>query len=99
MGSQTRLYTLVETPYSPDMKSRFFLTDDPALVVLYEQLRRQTVSTLRGASKVNPKTEWDFVLHSAKLYDRMGCDLLGLELGMFHFCVLSLKAPLSWPVS
>jgi RAVE protein 1 C terminal len=49
-------------------------------VVLYEQLRRQTVSTLRGASKVNPKTEWEFVLHSAKLYDRMGCDLLGLDL-------------------
>lgn len=25
--------------------------------------------------------EWEFVLHSAKLYDRMGCDLLGLSLG------------------
>jgi hypothetical protein len=29
---------------------------------------------------VSPKAEWEFVLHSAKLYDRMGCDLLGLDL-------------------
>ena len=35
---------------------------------------------MRGASKVRPKAEWEFVLHSAKLYDRMGCDLLGLGL-------------------
>ncbi|KAL6879618.1 RAVE protein 1 C terminal domain-containing protein [Trichoderma longibrachiatum] len=76
----TPVYTLLETPSSPDLKSRSFLTDDPALVVLYAQLRQQTLQTLRGASKVSPKAEWEFVLHSAKLYDRMGCDLLGLSL-------------------
>lgn len=75
------VYALLETPCSPDIKSRLFLTDDPALVVLYSQLRQQTLQTLRGASKVTPKVEWEFVLHSAKLYDRMGCDLLGLDLG------------------
>lgn len=75
------VYTLLETPCSPDFSSRLFLTDDPALVVLYSQLRHQTLQTLRGASKVTPKVEWEFVLHSAKLYDRMGCDLLGLDLG------------------
>ncbi|POR36261.1 Regulator of V-ATPase in vacuolar membrane protein 1, partial [Tolypocladium paradoxum] len=74
------VYALLETPCSPDIKSRLFLTDDPALVVLYSQLRQQTLQTLRGASKVTPKVEWEFVLHSAKLYDRMGCDLLGLDL-------------------
>ncbi|KAH8694846.1 RAVE protein 1 C terminal-domain-containing protein [Ilyonectria robusta] len=74
------VYTLLETPCSPDIKSRLFLTDDPALVVLYSHLRHQTLQTLRGASKVTPKVEWEFVLHSAKLYDRMGCDLLGLDL-------------------
>ncbi|KAK7416511.1 regulator of (H+)-ATPase in vacuolar membrane [Neonectria magnoliae] len=74
------VYTLMETPRSPDIKSRLFLTDDPALVVLYSHLRHQTLQTLRGASKVTPKVEWEFVLHSAKLYDRMGCDLLGLDL-------------------
>merc|ERR1712000_380093 len=76
----TPVYTLLGTPCSPDIKSRLFLTDDPALVVLYSQLRQQTLQTLRGASKVTPKVEWEFVLHSAKLYDRMGCDLLGLDL-------------------
>ncbi|KAJ6441698.1 ketoisovalerate reductase [Purpureocillium lavendulum] len=76
----TPVYTLLETPCSPDIQSRLYLTDDPALVVLYSQLRQQTLQTLRGASKVTPKVEWEFVLHSAKLYDRMGCDLLGLDL-------------------
>jgi hypothetical protein len=76
----TPVYALVETPCSPDMRSRLFLADDPALVVLYSQLRQKTLQTLRGASKVMPKVEWEFVLHSAKLYDRMGCDLLGLDL-------------------
>lgn len=50
-------------------------------MVLYSQLRQQTVQTLRGASKVTPYAEWQFVLHSAKIYDRMGCDFLGLDLG------------------
>lgn len=80
LGSQTPVYTLLETPCSPDINSRLFLTDDPALVVLYSQLRQKTLQTLRGASKVTPKAEWEFVLHSAKLYDRMGCDMLGLDL-------------------
>ena len=50
-------------------------------MVLYSQLRQQTLQTLRGASKVTPYAEWQFVLHSARIYDRMGCDLLGLDLG------------------
>ena len=74
------MYTLIETPCSPDLKSRLFLTDDPALVILYAQLRQKTLQTLRGASKVTPKVEWDLVLHSARLYGRMGCDLLGVDL-------------------
>jgi hypothetical protein len=78
---QTPVYTLLETPSSGDIKSKSFLTDDPALVILYSQLRQKTLQTLRGASKVTPKVEWEFVLHNARLYDRMGCDLLGLDLG------------------
>lgn len=78
---QTPVSTLLEPPASPDLKSKSFLTDDPALVVLYSQLRQKTLQTLRGASKVTPKVEWEFVLHNARLYDRMGCDLLGLDLG------------------
>ncbi|RBQ88892.1 hypothetical protein VDGD_20607 [Verticillium dahliae] len=80
MLRQTPVYTLLETPVVPDLRSKLFLTDDPALVVLYSQLRQKTLQTLRGASKVTPRIEWEFVLHSAKLFDRMGCDLLGLDL-------------------
>ena len=74
----------METPGSPDLKSKSFLTDDPALIVLYSQLRVQTLQTLRGASKVTPKVEWEFVLHNARLYDRMGCDLLGHGFGRWE---------------
>ncbi|ESZ95068.1 hypothetical protein SBOR_4523 [Sclerotinia borealis F-4128] len=74
------VYTLLETPQSPDLQAKLFLTDDPALVVLYSQLRQKTLQTLRGASKVTPKVEWAFVLHNSRLYDRMGCDLLALDL-------------------
>ena len=81
---QAPVYTLVETPNHPDLMSRSFLTNDPALVVLYSQLRKKTLQTLRGASKVTPRVEWEFVLHSAKLYDRMGCDVLGLDLGQWE---------------
>ncbi|KAK6825072.1 hypothetical protein PG987_012566 [Apiospora arundinis] len=76
----TPVFTLLETPSTPDLKAKSFLTDDPALIVLYNQLRQKTLQTLRGASKVTPKVEWDFVIHNARLYDRMGCDLLGLDL-------------------
>ncbi|KAI0484638.1 RAVE protein 1 C terminal-domain-containing protein [Xylariaceae sp. FL0804] len=76
----TPVYTLLETPASPNIEAKLFLTDDPALVVLYSQLRQKTLQTLRGASKVTPRTEWEFVIHNAGLYDRMGCDLLGLDL-------------------
>lgn len=75
------MYTLLESPQSTDLQSKLFLTDDPVLVILYAQLRQMTLQTLRGASKVTPRVEWAFVLHNAQLYDRMGCDLLALDLG------------------
>lgn len=59
-----------------------FLKDDPALVVLYKQLREKSLQTLRGAIMVPPKVETEFVIQTARLYDRMGCDLLALDLGM-----------------
>jgi hypothetical protein len=75
------VYTLLETPSSPsNLQSKLFLTDDPALVIIYSQLRKKTLQTLRGASKITPKEEWAFVIHNARLYDRMGCDLLALDL-------------------
>lgn len=62
------------------MQAKSYLSNDPALVVLYKQLREKTLQTLKGAVKVPARDEWDFVLRNARLYDRMGCDLLALNL-------------------
>lgn len=76
----TPLTTLLSPPETPNFESKLFLTDDPALVVLYKQLREKSLQTLRGAVMVSPRAEWDFVMHTANLYERMGCDLLALDL-------------------
>ncbi|CAG8239628.1 unnamed protein product [Penicillium salamii] len=71
------------TPGSPGhvkLQSKSYLSNDPALVVLYHQLRAKTLQTLKGASKVRPREEWEFVCRNARLYDRMGCDFLALDL-------------------
>ncbi|KAL8665513.1 MAG: hypothetical protein Q9202_002218 [Teloschistes flavicans] len=74
------VHTLVDTAEAPNMQARSYLANDPALVVLYKELRGKSLQTLKGASRISPKEEWDFVIQNARLYDRMGCDLLALDL-------------------
>lgn len=74
------VYALIDSPETPNLQSRSYLSSDPALVVLYKQLREKTLQTLKGASKISPRAEWEFVIQNARLYDRMGCDLLALDL-------------------
>ena len=75
------IYTLLDPPGSPsNPQAQSYLANDPALVVLYKQLREKTLQTLKGASNIHPKDEWEFILRNARLYDRMGCDLLALDL-------------------
>ncbi|KAL2869334.1 WD repeat protein [Aspergillus lucknowensis] len=69
-----------ETPGAISLQAKSYLSNDPALVVLYKQLREKTLQTLKGASKVSAQAEWSFVLRNARLYTRMGCDLLALDL-------------------
>ena len=76
----TPLSRLLSPSETPNFQSKSYLTDDPALVVLYKQLREKSLQTLRGATMVGMREEWDFVLHTANLYDRMGCDVLALDL-------------------
>jgi hypothetical protein len=76
----TPLTTLLSPPETPNFRSKSYLTDDPALVVLYKQLREKSLLTLRGATMIGLREEWDFVLHTANLYERMGCDVLALDL-------------------
>jgi hypothetical protein len=76
----TPLTSLIDSPEQPNQEAKSYLTDDPALVVLYKQLREKSLQTLRGASMIGMREEWDFVVHTASLYDRMGCDVLALDL-------------------
>ena len=76
----TPLSRLFSPPETPNWTSKSYLTDDPALVVLYKQLREKSLQTLRGATMIGMREEWDFVLHTANLYERMGCDVLALDL-------------------
>lgn len=84
---QSPIETLLSpTPASPGspgrvtLQAKSYLSNDPALVVLYQQLREKTLQTLKGASQVRPREEWEFLLRNSRLYDRMGCDLLALDL-------------------
>lgn len=61
--------------------NKIFLTDDPVLIILYRYLRKKVVSKLFAEdSRLSSQEESHFVLKTASIYSRMGCDLLALEL-------------------
>lgn len=62
------------------LQAKSFLNDDPALVILYRQLREKSLQTLKGALMVTGSEEWNFVTKTASLLRRMGCDILALDL-------------------
>lgn len=78
---QLPLSEVISPPETPKLDSKLFSADDPALVVLYQQLREKSLQTLRGALSISPRAEWQFVMHTARLYSRMGCDIIALNLG------------------
>lgn len=69
-----------ESPARNSLQAKSYLSNDPALVVLYRHIREKTVQTLKGALMINPREEWNFIVQNARLYSRMGCDLLALDL-------------------
>ena len=76
------LHDLVATPGEApqSLQAKSFLNDDPALVVLYRQLREKSLQTLKGALMITGTEEWNFVTKTASLLRRMGCDILALDL-------------------
>ncbi|TQS37401.1 hypothetical protein Golomagni_02129 [Golovinomyces magnicellulatus] len=62
-------------PLVPDFQTNSFLVEDSALAVFYFHLREKFFFT-----QISPEIEWNFVLHNARLYTRMGCHLLALNL-------------------
>lgn len=61
-------------------KSKSFLRVDPALGVLYQNLRSSKLKYLQGSKDVLPEVEFEFVVRLATIYSRMGCDYLSLLL-------------------
>ena len=93
------VYKLIDLPETPNLQARSYLSSDPALVVLYKQLRDKTLQSLKSASDISPRAEWEFVIQNARVYDRMGCDLLALDLVRNWEFLLQPKEPPETPKS
>lgn len=46
--------------------------DDPSLALLFSQIKSLTLQTAKGSSEVPERTEFNFVLHNARVFTRMG---------------------------
>ena len=89
----TPVHALLGRPAPANPQAQSYLATDPALVALYRELRAKTLQGLMGATKVTPREEWEFVVQIARLYDRMGCDILALDLGSFAFLSIYFLQP------
>lgn len=46
--------------------------DDPSLLLLFQYLKPKSLQTAKGTSEIPSKLEFDFVLHNARVFFRMG---------------------------
>lgn len=85
MSSQEPLETLVASNERPDVKSKHFLNNEPALAHFYAMLREKIEKTPGDRTQLlSPKNEHHLVMRSAMNYARSGCFALALELGEFN---------------
>jgi len=54
--------------------------DDPSLALLFSQLKMKTLQAAKGTSEISGRTEFNFVLQIARVFCRMGCHALALDL-------------------
>ncbi|KAF7436647.1 regulator of (H+)-ATPase in vacuolar membrane [Pleurotus ostreatus] len=54
--------------------------DDTSLALLFSQLRSKTLQAAQGTSEISSRSEFNFVLQIARVFCRMGCHVLGLDL-------------------
>lgn len=60
--------------------------DDPSLALMFRQLKSKSLQTAKGSSEISGQTEFNFVLHTANVFRRMGCHILALDLVQkWHF--------------
>ncbi|KAH3687422.1 hypothetical protein WICPIJ_001599 [Wickerhamomyces pijperi] len=63
-----------------DSTSKTFLEDDPLLIILYQQLREKSEVYFKGSLEIDSKLERDFLVRVSRIYSRMGCDYLSVDL-------------------
>ncbi|KAK7064348.1 WD repeat protein [Favolaschia claudopus] len=54
--------------------------DDPSLALLFSQLRSKTLQAAKGSSEISGRAEFNFVLQIARVFCKMGCRVLALDL-------------------
>ncbi|EIW86859.1 hypothetical protein CONPUDRAFT_46132 [Coniophora puteana RWD-64-598 SS2] len=54
--------------------------DDPSLALLFSQLRDKTLQAAKGTSEISGRAEFNFVLQMARVFRRMGCHALALDI-------------------
>ncbi|KAK4688553.1 rabconnectin-3a, partial [Tremellales sp. Uapishka_1] len=54
--------------------------DDPSLLLLFQHLKSKSLQTAKGTNEIPSKVEFDFVLHNARVFFRMGQCSTGLTL-------------------
>lgn len=54
--------------------------DDPSLALLFSQLRSKTLQAAKGTSEISGRSEFNFVLQMARIFCKMGCHVLALDL-------------------
>lgn len=72
----------VANDYSPEKPMRVGNpeNDDPSLLLMFQHLKSKSLQTAKGTSEVSAKLEFDFVLHNARVFFRMGtCQLSSLN--------------------
>ncbi|KAF9514679.1 hypothetical protein BS47DRAFT_1392270 [Hydnum rufescens UP504] len=56
--------------------------DDPSLALLFRQLKSKSLQTVKGSTEISGRTEFNFVLQIVRVFCRMGCHALALDLVM-----------------
>ncbi|KAI0041796.1 WD repeat-containing protein [Auriscalpium vulgare] len=69
--------SVLEVPI-PEIGSPHY--DDPSLALLFSQLKSKTLQTAKGTSEISGRVEFNFVLQIARVFTRMGCHVLALDL-------------------
>ncbi|CEP62257.1 Rav1p LALA0_S05e01398g [Lachancea lanzarotensis] len=66
--------------HQEDLISRSFLAEDPALLMLFAQIRGENDFYLAASMEIQDSLEYATVQRVAAIYSRMGCDYLALSL-------------------